>query len=570
MLIENNTFDQPVGHDGSSVSQVVRGWLTVQLAGLGLGCIFFLAHISVVAVGEGDIIDPTPAPTPFTIPNRFLVNDSWILPPTDQSSLGTCWAFSAIYMLESAYRAQGVRDGFFPAEKYVSFSKQAYLKFLNDSCTTRPVKACQYGGLQNQNPSDHQIESLYYFSKAWPDLTQSILPEIVCPYTVNESEWFKCDNYSAAVRTNPLKWSIKSITTVYTIEAIKDLIVRTGRSLGFGVPLPALVYYVPCDGSPFSGSNECVSHTYPCPEYIGVPNASCYKARVGTRDQTGVFVASVDPKYMAEGGGHAMNLVGYNDNWLYRNRFQSAQVSSQHKGGFILHNSWRSGGHSVEYLYGSQSEENEAVICPNHVAPANWIPASFDCVRESAGNRTINNSLANCSADLERVRRHGRTRGADLLYCKSNDCNRSLLYVLERVGSDVNAKFTASGLAEVSLITIDNVTWEVGRTTVRNLSFHALSEYFEPITATFVPNDPDNCGYWIFPYDALENIVRINWDLLDNFRVVDLEIEFEGTSYELHPNATEGGADFSYLRRSTKLRNRPHFDGPLPFDLIYK
>jgi hypothetical protein len=141
--------------------------------------------------------------------------------------------------------------------------------------------------------------------------------------------------------------------------------------------------------------------------------------------------------------------------------------------------------------------------------------------------------------------------------------------VLERVGRDVNVNFTASGVAEVGLITIENasVPYTVGRTTISGVPFWALSQLFAPVNDTFVKNDPDNCGYWMLPYDTLENMQRINWDLLDNFRVVDMDIKFTESSYALHPNSSD--YDLTYLTRSTKSRNKAEFNGPIPFDRIY-
>jgi hypothetical protein len=240
------------------------------------------------------------------------------------------------------------------------------------------------------------------------------------------------------------------------------------------------------------------------------------------------------------------------------------------KGGFILHNSWRAGGHSVEYLYGDQSEENEATICPNHAAPVNWIPATYECVVAEAAAGRIANGSVNCSAyspEIQRIRGRGIAKNADVLYCHSDDCDRNLTYVLERAGSDVNHTFTASGLAEVQLITVDNRTAPptVARRSVRGLPFWALSQLLAPVK--LVPNDQNNCGYWVLPYETLENMQRINWDLLDNFRVVDLEIEFNESSYVRHPASW----DFNTLELngSTFARNKAKFDGPLPFDLIY-
>jgi hypothetical protein len=254
--------------------------------------------------------------------------------------------------------------------------------------------------------------------------------------------------------------------------------------------------------------------------------------------------------------------------WIYRNRFQAAPASP-HKGGFILHNSWRSGGHSPEYLFGNRSEENEAVICPNHAAPVNWIPATFECVRNASVAGRLNGPVI-CESEkpIERVRGKGRTAGGDLLYCHHRLCNNSQrLFVLERIGDETNVKFTPEGLAEVGLIVINNGSppFTIERATFRGLPFWALSQVFAPWNQT--ENDRLNCGYWMMPYDTLETMQRINWDLLDNFRVVDIEIEFTDTSYALHPNASD--YDLNYLNSSTKPRGRREFNGPIPFDLIY-
>jgi hypothetical protein len=271
---------------------------------------------------------------------------------------------------------------------------------------------------------------------------------------------------------------------------------------------------------------------------------------------------------MGELGGHALNVVGYNDGGVYRSRFQSRETNAQLRGGFVLHNSWSYGGHSADYLLGRQSEENEAVICPNHDSPENWVPATFQCVLWAAGNGTINNSL-NCSGGITRVRGLGRSNGSDLLYCHHPDCDRNLLYVLERVGRDAEVKYTASGLPEISLIAIDNSTrpYNVSRVVVRDLPFWALHRYLRPINQTYVENDRDLCGYWMMPYTTLENMQRINWDLLDNFRVVDLEVEFANQSYDAHPDS--GRFVKTNLQRSTRRINKTNFDGPLPFEKIY-
>lgn len=230
----------------------------------------------------------------------------------------------------------------------------------------------------------------------------------------------------------------------------------------------------------------------------------CSRTEFDGAAASGVFLATIDPKFMGKSGGHAMNVVGYNDGWVYRGRFQSRETHAQLRGGFILHNSWRAGGHSPEYFLGKQSEENEAVICPNHSAPENWVPATFQCVLEAAGNRTIRNFL-NCSQDIKRISGYGRTNGSDLLECHYKGCDHNLLYALERVSPepdrenrtarpDANVNFTASGLSEIGLIVINTSVdpYEVSRVVVKSLPFWALDQYLRPIT--LVPNDKELAG----------------------------------------------------------------------------
>jgi hypothetical protein len=424
-----------------------------------------------------------------------------------------------------------------------------------------------------QNSSeDQEIESFYYFNKAWPESSRAVLPEAVCPYRsrpTDDDNWthFWCPDMDTAIPQNPLNFRIKNITMAYTTTAIKELLISSGRALGIGTPLPDLVYYIPCDGSPFAGSDQCVNETHVCPSYIGV-TGNCYRLPIDAREADGIFMGSVDPKHMDELGGHAMNIVGYNDAWLYRNRFQAAENSAQLTGGFILHNSWRKGGHSVQYFLGEQSEENEAVICPNHNASLNWVPASQTCVSEHAAEILATN-FTNCAAGISRVRGYGRNNGSDLLYCKdAKQCDTSLLYVLGSgpVGG-LDVVLLPSGLTDVGLVTINRATGEVGYTRVTQLPFWALTRLFAPIPEIFVDNDADQCGYWMFPYQTLENMQRINWDLLDNFRVIDIEVEFATSSYARHPDSD--AFNKTLLQLSTRKVNRTDFDGPLPYDYIY-
>ena len=89
-----------------------------------------------------------------TLPAKFKVDSDYILPPTNQMNIGSCWCFSMIYLLESQYHAQGVREGLLDKNEYVQFSKQAFFTWLGDQCHKNPVKPCYYGGLMQNSSED--------------------------------------------------------------------------------------------------------------------------------------------------------------------------------------------------------------------------------------------------------------------------------------------------------------------------------------------------------------------------------------------------------------------------------
>ena len=507
------------------------------------------------------------------IPRKFAVNKSFILPPTNQMNIGSCWCFSMIYLLESQYHHQGVEQGLLDMNEYVQFSKQAFFTWLGDQCHKHPeVKACHYGGLMLNSSEDQQIESLYYFAKAWEETYSAVLPESVCPYTqkpdpIGNWSYFDCPGMYEAIDQNPIKWSFKEIHNAYSLQGAKELLYKSKRALGFGTPLPSMTYFVPCEGTMFNDTEQCVNQVYECPN----GNGYCYRFVLDGREQDGVFLANVDPKFMSELGGHAMNLVGYNDDWIYRNRFQTRSSVAPMKGGVILHNSWRPEGHSVEYLMGEQSQENEDVLCPNHKTPLNWIPIHFEKVQETVSSASFSpDDLFKISSGIRRVRGNGTTDYADALTCTdTSKCSNTSIYFLEKKSEeemDANVTILNDGLNEMSFIEV-TADHQVRRQTITQYPFWALNHVFTPHEKILVNNDPNGCGYWMLPYQTLENMLRINWDLLDNFRVFDIEIEFENRSYLKHSDSSKYNT--TLLQLSTKRMDTQPFDGPLPYNYIY-
>jgi hypothetical protein len=113
----------------------------------------------------------------------------------------------------------------------------------------------------------------------------------------------------------------------------------------------------------------CLNKTTKCPS--GYSSEFCYPLILETRTRDGIFADIDDVSRAHLSGGHAMNTIGYNDDWVYHSRKGSEKGIAPMCGGFLMQNSWARPGHSVDYLMGRLSEENEAVQCPNHASPLN-------------------------------------------------------------------------------------------------------------------------------------------------------------------------------------------------------
>lgn len=489
------------------------------------------------------------------LPDHYRVDQDYYFPATDQASRGTCWCFSTIYLLNTQYRAQGIRQGYLKEDEYVNFSVQAFAAFLGNWCKEhKEEKVCGYGGFLINTTNDNQIEALDYFYRAIPELKNSLVPESVCPYVKTQSPDtdFQCDNFSDAIKNNPIEFHVKKMTTVYDVRAIKQLLIKAQRPLGIGTPVANMVFYVKCDDSEYSDTDECKEKTYPCPYEDG---SYCYPLKVSARTGDSVFASSEYIERIVEGGGHAMNVVGYNDNYQYYDRFSPKESIADMKGTFIIHNSWgATPGHSIDFLLGLRTLENEEVQCPNHGSSLNWIPASFDCINE-------NHDHTKCGTDIKRIRGRGITKHADLLNCTSNICGKGNLYVLQGK-SDAETVSLSNGLHRTNFINVTDINNP--QTVSFSYPFWALGQIMKPVDSEFVQNDVFDCGFYALPYKTLEEYRRRSWDLFDNFKVSDIEIEFTPSSYLSAPEAQ--GKNLEYLKKSSYTIPKVELDGPIPLD----
>jgi len=499
------------------------------------------------------------------LPDSFAVDTDYRNPATNQAQRGTCWAWSTLYILETQYRQQGISQGFLNPDEYVKFSVQAFVSKLWNYCIEHQnSKVCQYGGFLQNTSDDNQVEALPYFLREIPDLNVSIVPDAVCPYinTPSPDTDFKCDDLPTALKSNPIRFTFKGMTTVFDVRAAKQLLLTKQRPLGIGTPLGTVNYVVSCSDPTYESLPQCVNKSFLCPNTQD--SSYCAVLAFEGRLSDGTFISIDTPTRQSSYGGHAMNVVGYNDNWRYDNRIASSHSVESSKGCLILHNSWMANGHSIEYLMGRRTLENELTSCPNMRAPQNWIPATAECAIENYTD------VRKCSTDIKRIRGHGLTNGADVLNCTNTNplyCKLNHSYVLKRKedSEDVDVYELENGLHSIGVI-----TWGDGEEPheerLETLPFWALDRSMKPYV-DLVENNDQECGFYALPYSAIDNVRKRQWDLFDNFKVSDFDIEFEASSYERSPASKSYNT--TYLNLSTYHQSDAQFDGPIPFNLIY-
>lgn len=509
------------------------------------------------------------------LPTRFVINDDFILPPSDQMQRGTCWIFATLFLLESQYRENGIRKGFLNKDEYVLFSKQAYGSYVLQECNRdHSSGVCRHGAPAHNTTDDHLIPTLYYLTKAFPNLTRSILPEAVCPYQASDADGpendYKCDGMWEAIETNPIQFKIKSMEAARDVRSTKRLLVKSQRPLGLSFPFASFFYYAPCDNqaSNYSNTDFCSAEKrVSCP--AGYKSKYCAKIEIEMRNSAdGTFQSIDDPTRISITSAHEINIIGYNDDFVHKNRKISSITLPTFRGGFITHNSWRGNGHSVEYYMGRRSEENEAVICPNHNLSSNWIPTTFNCISKNRGDVT------KCGQGFKFVRgKNGLANHTDLLGCKNSKyCDPDRYYALlqspdgaESWSEPLYTGFDLTHLVSWKKDTIIGDNMDFRNETFDFLPFQMLYSAFYPVN--YVPNDEDNCGYWLIPYKTVEMVNMNNWQLLDTYYVVDMEFEFTDSSYSRSGQSKKFNT--TLLDQSLRKFIKPDFDGPLPYNYVY-
>eukprot|EP01028_Stygiella_incarcerata_P004001 TRINITY_DN18361_c0_g1_i2.p1 TRINITY_DN18361_c0_g1~~TRINITY_DN18361_c0_g1_i2.p1 ORF type:complete len:528 (+),score=119.96 TRINITY_DN18361_c0_g1_i2:56-1639(+) len=402
-----------------------------------------------------DAIDkiPSPSSTSSGRPSKHAIPYS--TPVESQGHRGTCYIFATIGCLMQSYRKQGVSMGFLNSTEYLQLNEQAYgaslIKFAKDHAayfkdTPQP----------DGKTDDGYVFWLYAFREYLKD---KILPTSVCPYFIDEGHDDECPGMEDAWTKNPLLIDSVKVTSLYDPEDIKMYTLRD-NAMSFSIELTEAVHYLPCDGTFAQEKEECKMCQTPCPSSLDYGTSCCYGYRV-RRTPDGSFYSHHDDVPI---GGHAMQLVGYNDNF----REPIGITGNMAKGGFILRNSWgTSTSHSLNYYMQQQSSVNEEYLCPNTNDPMNWVwcpPLGVDM--QKGKERTI-------------------------LECKDTSiCGAGYLYCLRNMSAAVD------DTVKVYLARWNETEEEASSLdiSIPSVPLTVLSNIFTPTAAFRKDNDPNACG----------------------------------------------------------------------------
>ena len=358
----------------------------------------------------------------------------------------------------------------------------------------------------------------------------------LCPFQDVEYEPnITCPNSTIDGKNNPLSFEITNTELRLGIDQVKHMLYEAQKPISFSIPNPVNRYWFDCDEPIVKDSEMCVQKLYPCP---GAPEKFCGPMEYHLSKPHYAEHLFRRGKDVTLGVPHAIVAVGYNDEFV-----EPVPVNitgkPPSKGGFILRNSWGSRGHSVEYLSGKITKEQEDSICPNSDDPMGWIPATLDCMQ-------ARKNPSECSTDLRKWYGQSLVEGAQELQCiNETHCDKTKKYVLLRspLSNKPMVRLTATGLPLASVIEYDDET-EPRIVEITSLPFDHFYYAFQLIDK--VQNDEKHCGYYFFHYDTVREIVRKTHRNTANWRGIRLDVEWSRESY-----ASSGKKNYTRIKEST-------------------
>ncbi|OQR91693.1 hypothetical protein ACHHYP_04461 [Achlya hypogyna] len=512
------------------------------------------SHMTVLSAKHPSAAPLAPA---SRLPHKFAVDH--VTPRKTQDLRGTCWDFATISVLEYSYRQQGIAHGWLTPDTYVSLSEQAYGADLLQLCTTKDKSKCYLTATQNTTEGGFIEEFALLGADA------SVFPDALCPYTPWPGNDTVCPGLTDATHaTNPLKVTINGLAEFFDVQDIKAALVAKKRALGFSTTMAEITRYIPCVGELTKDPRCDVASPLctVCPP--GIPTTCCLTTTGGEDyNMDGEFTSHFG---MEAEGGHAMTIVGYNDEYTTKDGYT---------GGYILKNSWwdgvdpplgpvhARGSHSIQYFLQEISAFEERFNCPNSANPANWYQCQgrVGVIHANAGaglaRVPINASVVaqdEClSADTAK---DAATSFAPLrLECidkTQTRCAADATY-FTRNASDVGDGFTRMCFFEYR---VNGTSSDV---CLPPLLPSEVAHTFQPVAAERRENNPDVCGFYFYPYEKQRAGMARGWEVSAD----DLDVTWAPQSYVANAHKFPH-LDYTFVNQSTKTQVAHPVLGPIP------
>ena len=484
-----------------------------------------------------------------TVPHKFAIDG---VTPTDfQMQRGDCWLFATVGILEDSYRRYGVSMGWLAPDQYLHLSRQAFGVAVLDECL-KHTDACAFDGdaiYTGNSTTGGEVELIYYLKQ----VGAGALPWSVCDYVPTPIADRKCDGRKAALAVNPLRFDVRTLTTLYNRDDIKAALVRGGRALGLSTAMIELPYWLPCT-SETAAQLRCDPND----------EATCDKCPV-ERAYAGVkcCVQVKRPQYnlraewyhrpgepIIKEGGHSIALVGWNDRY---------RTESGLTGGWIIRNSWEDGlglshgapvrgSRSLDYFMHRHSDSDELTVCPNSRDPRNWY-ACTDLAACGKAETVMFAKTAHRVLQLECLDSGFYAQGA---------CVPGEQLYLKDQGGGQGLETWGGGLSQACFIRA--LTGE--EFCMPPLPVDDLGTIVQPAAGEERPNRKDLCGFYFVPYETLEAMEAA----LGGVWVSDFDITWAPQSYAANGHLPEYAAkyDYSLVKADTHTMHPVHFSGPLP------
>lgn len=475
--------------------------------------------------------------------SKFAVEH--VTPFNNQAGRGTCWDFATIGMVEYAYRQNGIEKGFLEPDQYVKFSEQAYGDVVLEKCKESPEKCLIPGDDVWMNSTEGgEIPLIYSLN----DMNNALLPTAVCPYDMkHEINETSCPGLKQALKTNPVDFEIKDMKTYFGVEEIKRKLREANRAMGFSTVMTNVRYFAPCTGR-WAHHPECQKNDDECQTLCPfdgkfIPGSCCITISRSNYNLDAEFYSHGQTDYL--NGGHAMLLVGYNDNFVTQNG---------NVGGFILKNNWLTASHSIDYFMQKISRWDESVVCPNSMNPRNWYACTSieDCLSEKTrmyAEISYQPHELKCVADPKSG------------VCKTDPAYTYFIKNFTHTGDDMFSfcmfEYKAEGQDPQHPVAEEFC--------LDPFVLEGMVDFFAPVKV--LPNDQDNCGFFFFPYD----LVKEWWQIDFASFVTDFEFDFKDQSYAANKEQAlkeHQHLDYSLLDQSLREQKSFEFEGPFPYDYL--